>query len=82
MNCCSGLVPKFDVFVENYGPGVVERLGIGYETLSAVNSGLIYARIKGFGASGPYGRGSAAWTWSPRPRLGRSRLPARRTGRQ
>ena len=48
------LVPKFDVFVENYGPGVVERLGIGYETLSAVNSGLIYARIKGFGGSGPY----------------------------
>ena len=48
------LVPKFDVFVENYGPGVVERLDIGYERLSAVNPGLIYARIKGFGTSGPY----------------------------
>ncbi len=48
------LVPAFDVFVENYGPGVIERLDIGYETLSAVNPGLIYARIKGFGTSGPY----------------------------
>ena len=48
------LVPKFDVFVENYGPGVIERLDIGYETLRAVNPGLIYARIKGFGVTGPY----------------------------
>ena len=48
------LVPKFDVFVENYGPGVIERLNIGYETLRERNPGLIYARIKGFGTSGPY----------------------------
>lgn len=48
------LVPKFDVFVENYGPGVIERLEIGYEALRAVNPGLIYARIKGFGNTGPY----------------------------
>jgi crotonobetainyl-CoA:carnitine CoA-transferase CaiB-like acyl-CoA transferase len=48
------LVPRFDVFVENYGPGVVERLGLGYEALSAVNPRLVYARIKGFGLSGPY----------------------------
>ena len=48
------LVPKFDVFVENYGPGVVERLDIGYERLSAINPALIHARIKGFGTSGPY----------------------------
>lgn len=48
------LVPKFDVFVENYGPGVIERLKIGYEDLRASNPGLIYARIKGFGTSGPY----------------------------
>ncbi len=48
------LVPKFDVFVENYGPGVIERLGIDYATLSGVHPGLIYARIKGFGTSGPY----------------------------
>ena len=48
------LVPKFDVFVENYGPGVTEKLDIGYETLRAANPGLIYTRIKGFGATGPY----------------------------
>ncbi len=48
------LVPKFDVFVENYGPGVVERLEIDYNTLKAVNPCLIYARLKGFGLSGPY----------------------------
>ena len=48
------LAPKFDVFVENYGPGVIEHLNIGYDVLSAENPGLIYARIKGFGTSGPY----------------------------
>ena len=48
------LVPKFDVFVENYGPGVAERLDIGYEKLKAVHPGLVYARIKGFGTSGRY----------------------------
>ncbi len=48
------LAPKFDVFVENYGPGVIEKLNIGYEELKAVNPGLIYARIKGFGTTGPY----------------------------
>ncbi len=48
------LLPRFDVFVENYGPGVVERLGLEYETLRAVHPGLIYAQLKGFGTSGPY----------------------------
>ena len=48
------LVPKFDVFVENYGPGVIERMDIGYEVVKAVNPGIIYARIKGFGTSGPW----------------------------
>ncbi len=48
------MVPKYDVFVENYGPGVVEKLDIGYEQLKAVHPQLIYARAKGFGTSGPY----------------------------
>ena len=48
------LVPRFNVFVENYGPGVIESLDIGYETLRERNPALIYARIKGFGLSGPY----------------------------
>jgi formyl-CoA transferase len=48
------LLPRFDVFVENYGPGVVDRLDIAYDTLRALHPGLIYAQIKGFGSSGPY----------------------------
>lgn len=48
------LVRNFDVFVENYGPGVVEKLHIDYETLRAVKPDLIYARVKGFGLSGPW----------------------------
>ena len=48
------LVPKFDVFVENYGPGVIERLDVGYEKLKELHPPLIYARLKGFGTSGPY----------------------------
>ena len=48
------LAPKFDVFVENYGPGVIERLNIGYDVLRAANPGIVYARIKGFGVTGPY----------------------------
>ncbi len=48
------LVPNFDVFVENYGPGVIERLEIDYETLKANHPQVIYARLKGFGLTGPY----------------------------
>ncbi len=48
------LVPKYDVFVENFGPGVIEKLDIGYEVMSELNSRLIFVRIKGFGVSGPY----------------------------
>jgi formyl-CoA transferase len=48
------LVPRFNVFVENFGPGVIEKLNIGYDVMRDLNPGLIYARIKGFGLSGPY----------------------------
>ncbi len=48
------LLPRYDVFVENYGPGVSEKLGLDYETLSRAHPGLIYTRIKGFGGDGPY----------------------------
>jgi len=43
-----------DVLIENYRPGVADRLGIGYETLSAENAGLVYVAISGFGPDGPY----------------------------
>ncbi len=48
------LVPHYDVFVENYGPGVVEKLDLDYAVMKAVHPGIIYARVKGFGTSGPY----------------------------
>ena len=48
------LVPRFNVFVENFGPGVIERLDIGYDAMRPLNPKLIYARIKGFGLTGPY----------------------------
>lgn len=48
------LVPQFDVFVENYGPGVVEKLDIGYDVVSEIHPEVIYASVKGFGLSGPY----------------------------
>ena len=47
------LAAHADVVVENFRPGVARRLGIGYETLSVSNPGLIYASISGFGQHGP-----------------------------
>ncbi|GAA3536913.1 CoA transferase [Zobellella aerophila] len=43
-----------DVFVENFKPGVAERLGLGYESVRAVNPDIIYASISGFGQSGEH----------------------------
>lgn len=47
------LAAKCDVLIENYRPGVMDRLGLGYEALSAANPGLIYCAISGFGMTGP-----------------------------
>jgi crotonobetainyl-CoA:carnitine CoA-transferase CaiB-like acyl-CoA transferase len=47
------LAATADVVLENFRPGVTERLGIGYDTLSAANPALIYASISGFGQTGP-----------------------------
>jgi CoA:oxalate CoA-transferase len=52
------LVRRADVLVENYRPGTLTRLGLGYEDLRALNARLIYASVSGFGHTGP---------WSPRP---------------
>ena len=48
------LVPHFDVLVENYGPGAVHELGLGYDVVSQLNPRLVYAQVKGFGTYGPY----------------------------
>lgn len=50
------LLRNADVFVENLGPGSVERLGLDYETVSGINKRLVYAQVKGFAPDGPYGR--------------------------
>lgn len=47
------LVSSADVLVENFRPGVMKRLGLGYETLKEVNPRLIYCAISGFGQDGP-----------------------------
>ncbi len=49
----NGLAEKSDIFIQNYRPGTVERLGFGYEALSAINPRLIYASISGYGQTGP-----------------------------
>lgn len=47
------LLRTADVLVEQYRPGVMDRLGLGYEALAAINPGLIYCSITGYGQSGP-----------------------------
>ena len=48
------LVKKVDVLVENFRPGTMEKLGLGYEVLKEINSRLIYASSTGYGQTGPY----------------------------
>ena len=53
------LVPQFDVVVENFRVGVMDRLGLSYETLAAIHPSLVYAAVRGFGdprtGKSPYG---------------------------
>ncbi len=48
------LAAKADVMVENFAPGAIERLGFGYDVVSKLNPGIIYAQVKGFGDGSPY----------------------------
>jgi crotonobetainyl-CoA:carnitine CoA-transferase CaiB-like acyl-CoA transferase len=48
------LVRQADVVLESYRPGVLERLGLGYESLKEINAGIIYCAISGYGQDGPY----------------------------
>jgi crotonobetainyl-CoA:carnitine CoA-transferase CaiB-like acyl-CoA transferase len=53
------LAAKSDVVVENFRPGVMDKLGIGYDTLKAINPRLIYCAVSGFGQVGPQARTAA-----------------------
>lgn len=48
------LVADYDIVVEQFRPGVMDRLGVGYEALKAINPKLIYCAITGYGQTGPY----------------------------
>ena len=52
--CCCALVRESDVLVECFRPGVMDRLGVGYERLREENPGLVYCAITGYGQDGPY----------------------------
>lgn len=48
------LAAKCDVLIENFRPGVIEKLGLSYEKLSSINPRLVWCSISGFGQNGPY----------------------------
>ena len=48
------MLRKADVCVENFAPGTIERLGLGYDAVRELNPGIIYASVKGFGEGSPY----------------------------
>ena len=49
-----GLIQKADVMIENFAPGAIERLGLSYAVVKALNPGIIYAQVKGFGEGSPF----------------------------
>ena len=50
------MVKQADVVLENYRPGTMEKLGLGYDVLKEVNPGIIYGSVSGFGHTGPYSK--------------------------
>lgn len=48
------MIPKADIIIENFAPGVIERLGFSYEEVARLNPRIIYAQVKGFGPGSPY----------------------------
>jgi crotonobetainyl-CoA:carnitine CoA-transferase CaiB-like acyl-CoA transferase len=48
------LVARADVLIHNFRPGIMDRLGLGYDTLAALNPGIVYAGVSGYGPDGPW----------------------------
>ncbi|MEP2892037.1 CaiB/BaiF CoA transferase family protein [Tateyamaria sp.] len=97
LNAVQSMAAQSDVFIQNFRPGVAERLGLGYDALSALNPKLIYVSIAGFGHSGPLAQNPVydpliqaisalttvqAGSDEDRPRLVRTILPDKLTGIQ
>lgn len=59
---CLKLAKRADVLVENFGPGVIDRLGLGYKEVTKVNPRIVYCSISGYGKAGPYADQDA---WDP-----------------
>jgi len=54
LDLIKNMAKRADVMVENFAPGAIERLGLGYDVVHALNPSIVYAQVKGFGAGGPY----------------------------
>ena len=54
LSTASAGAPKYDIGIENFGPGVMEKFDLNYEVLKSVHPSLIFVQIKGFGCSGPF----------------------------
>ncbi len=50
------LVQRADILLENYRPGTMEKLGLGYDVLKVINPGLVYGSVSGYGHTGPYSK--------------------------
>jgi CoA:oxalate CoA-transferase len=48
------LIAKADIIIQNFRPGVIERLGLDYQTVKQINPGIVYASISGYGSQGPW----------------------------
>lgn len=53
-NIAIEIIRKADILIENYRPGVMERLGLGYDDIKTINPRLVYCSSSGYGATGPY----------------------------
>ena len=76
-----------DVMIENFAPGAIERLGLGYDVIKAINPAIIYCQVKGFGKGSPFEKNLAfdmiaqatgGTMWSPARRMAHRAGRARR----
>ena len=59
LDLVKSLIKSADVMIENFAPGAIERLGLGYDVAKAINPGIIFCQIKGFGKGTPHENGLA-----------------------